>query len=99
VILAYDPNEFFYAQFDSDIRAANQEVLVAQDLLALGDHPGDPEIVNGVSMNQGTYALVLVQSLGDLDQKAHAIASKGFYDTWPENYLQGLFEHRKDPRK
>jgi hypothetical protein len=98
VILVYDPNEFFYAQFDSDIRAANQEVLVTQNLLALGDHPGDPEIVNGVSMNHGTYALALVQSLGDLDQKAHAIASKGFYDTWPEDYLQGLFEHRKDPR-
>lgn len=99
VILAYDPNEFFYAQFTSDVRAANQEVLLNRDLLALEDHPGDPEIVNGVSMNQGTYALALVQSLSDLDQKAHAMARKGFYQTWPEEYLQGLFEHRKDPRK
>jgi hypothetical protein len=99
LILAYDPNEFFYAQFNSDVRAANQEVLVARDLLALGDHPGDPEIVNGVSMNQGTYALALIQSLSDLDQKARAMASKGFYSTWPEDYLTGLFEHRQDPRQ
>jgi hypothetical protein len=98
VILVYDPNEFFYAQFASDIRAANQEVLLAQDLLALGDLPGDPDIVNGVSMNHGTYALALIQSLSDLDQKAQAIASKGFYATWPEEYLQDLFEHRQDPR-
>jgi hypothetical protein len=70
LILAYDPDEFFYAQFDSDIQAANQEVLVTRDLLALGDHPGDPEIVNGVTMNQGTYALILIQSLIDLNQKA-----------------------------
>jgi hypothetical protein len=48
-------------------------------------------------MNQGTYALAMVQSLSDLNQKAHAMASKGFYDTWPKEYLQGLFEHRKDP--
>jgi hypothetical protein len=99
VILAYDPDEFFYAQFTSDVRAANQSVLVARDLVALEDHPGDPEIVNGVCMNQGTYALALVQSLSDLDQKARAMASKGFYTTWPEDYLTGLFEHRQDPRK
>jgi hypothetical protein len=98
LILAYDPNEFFYAQFTSDVRAANEEVLVARDLLALEDHPGDPEIVNGVVMNQGTYALALVQSLSDLNQKAHAMAQKGFYDTWPEDYLQELFQHRRDPR-
>jgi hypothetical protein len=98
VILVYNPDEFFYTQFNSDIRAANQEVLVDRDLLALEDHPGDSEIVNGVSMNQGTYALALVQSLSDLNQKARAMAGKGFYDTWPEEYLQGLFEHRQDPR-
>jgi hypothetical protein len=99
VILAYNPDEFFYAQFTSDVRAANQSVLVARDLVALEDHPGDPEIVNGVTMNQGTYALALIQSLSDLDQKARAMASKGFYTTWPEDYLTGLFEHRQDPRK
>jgi hypothetical protein len=98
LILAYDPNEFFYAQFTSDVQAANQEVLVARDLVALEDHPGDPEIVNGVSMNQGTYALALIQSLSDLNQKAHAMAKQGFYDTWPEDYLQQLFQHRQDPR-
>jgi hypothetical protein len=98
VILAYDPNEFFYAQFSSDVRAANQEVLLARDMIALEDHPGDLEIVNGITMNHGTYALALVQSLGDLNQKARAMASKGFYHTWPEDYLQGLFEHRQDPR-
>jgi hypothetical protein len=98
LILAYDPNEFFYAQFSSDVHAANQEVLLAHDLLALEDHPGDPEVVNGVSMNQGTYALALVQSLSDLNQKARAMASKGFYDTWPLEYLEMLFQHRQDPR-
>jgi hypothetical protein len=79
--------------------AANQEVLLARDLLALEDHPGDLEIVNGVSMNQGTYALAMIQSLSDLNQKARAMASKDFYTTWPEEYLTGLFEHRQDPRK
>lgn len=98
VILAYDPNEFFYEQFSNDIHAANQEVLVNKDLLALEDHPGDAEIVNGVHMNQGKYALALIQSLSDLDQKAKLVGDKGFYDTWPADYLQLLFRHRQDPR-
>jgi hypothetical protein len=98
LIIAYDPNEFFYSQFTSDIKAANEEALLQNNLLALEDHPGDPEVVNGVCMNQGTYALALVQSLSDLNEKAQLVAKKGFYDTWPEDYLQALFKHRKDPR-
>jgi hypothetical protein len=98
LIIAYDPNEFFYSQFTSDIKAANEEALLRNNILALEDHPGDPEIVHGVSMNQGTYALALVQSLSDLNEKAHLVANKGFYNTWPEDYLQALFTHRIDPR-
>ena len=58
----------------------------------------DVEMVNGVCMNQGTYALALVQSLSDLNVKAQQMATKGFYDSWPEDYLQQLFQHRQDPR-
>ena len=49
-------------------------------------------------MNQGTYALALVQGLSDLDRRAGAIARQGFYHSWPESYLQALFQHRQDPR-
>jgi hypothetical protein len=98
VILAYDPAEWDYAQFHNSIEIANLEFLVPNNLLALEDHPSDSEIVNGVSMNQGTYALALIQSLSDLDQKAQQMANKGFYDTWPSDYLAQLFQHRQDPR-
>jgi hypothetical protein len=49
-------------------------------------------------MNQGTYALMLVQKLSDLNDKAELVANKGFYHSWPEQYLEVLFKHRKDPR-
>ena len=98
IVYAYDPAEWSYELFSSSIDQANKEFLVTNDLLALEDHPSDPEIVNGVCMNQGQYALALVQSLSDLDARAKLIANKGFYDTWPEEYLKPLFKHRKDPR-
>jgi hypothetical protein len=98
IIIAYDPALHAYENFTADLNTANEKFLLPNDLLVLEDHPADPEIVNGVSMNQGTYALALVQSLSDLDEKAQLVAKKGFYDTWPEEYLQALFQHRQDPR-
>jgi hypothetical protein len=98
IVYAYDPAEWPYEMFNSSIEQANEEFLLIKDILALEDHPGDPEIVNGVCMNQGKYALALVQNLSDLNAKAHQIANKGFYDSWPEEYLKPLFKHRKDPR-
>jgi hypothetical protein len=99
IIIAYNPKMHTHKDFSTALDIANKEFLLPNNLLALEDHPADPEIVNGVSMNQGTHALALVQSLSDLNQKAELMARKGFYDTWPEEYLTALFQHRKDPRQ
>ena len=99
IIDAYDPQEWPHDLVSASIENANREFLLRADILALEDHPADVENVNGVIMNQGTYALALVQSLSDLNQKAKMMAAKGFYDSWPEEYLQALFQHRQDPRQ
>lgn len=98
IIYVYDPTEWSHDQLSTSIDAANRECLVPKDMLALEDHPSDVENVNGVVMNQGTYALALVQSLSDLNNRARIMASKGFYDSWPKDYLTALFQHRQDPR-
>lgn len=98
IIYAYDPAEWPHDLFSASLDHANRDFLLSADLLTLEDHPADQEIVNGVCMNQGTYALALVQSLSDLDAKARIMAAKGFYDSWPDDYLTALFQHRKDPR-
>ena len=98
IVYAYDPEEWPYARFHTAIESANKEFLLARDILALEDHPEDVEDVNGVIMNQGKYALVLVQSLSKLNTAAKQMGTKGFYHTWPEEYLTGLFNHRQDPR-
>ena len=98
IIYAYDPVSWPYEIFSGSLKNANNEHLLTADIIALEDHPADIEMVNGVCMNQGKYALALVQSLSDLNTKAQTMAEKGFYHNWPEEYLTGLFEHRKDPR-
>jgi hypothetical protein len=98
VIYAYDPEEWNHNLFSSSLEQANQDFLQYNDLIVLEDHPADVENVNGVIMNQGKYALALVQPLADLDQRAKGMAQKGFYHAWPEEYLKVLFQHRTDPR-
>jgi len=98
IIYAYDPAEWPHELFSGSIESANTEHLLRADILALEDHPADVENVNGVVMNQGKYALALVQCLSDLNAKAKLMASRDFYHNWPEQYLQGLFHHRQDPR-
>ena len=98
IVYAYDPSEWTLDIFSPRLQAANQDFLLAADLIVLEDHPTDVEDVNGVIMNQGKYALSLVQSLSDLDRRAQQMADKGFYHAWPKEYLTSLFENRKDPR-
>jgi TusA-related sulfurtransferase len=98
IVYAYDPAEWPYERFHTAIETANTEFLLRKDILALEDHPDSVEDVNGVIMNQGKYALVLVQSLSKLNIAAQQMGAKGFYHTWPEEYLTGLFNHRVDPR-
>lgn len=99
VIYVYDPEEWNHEQMSASIASANTEFLLHKDMLCLEDHPADVENVNGIIMNQGKYAMALCQSLSDLNAKAKLMAAKGFYDSWPEEYLTALFQHREDPRK
>jgi hypothetical protein len=98
VALVYDPTEFEPEQFNQQITAVNQGFLRARDLLALADHPDSPEVVQGVTMNQGTWAIDFVQPLAKLNAHARMVAEKGYYKNWPEDYLKILFEGREDPR-
>lgn len=98
VIFVYEPTDISAAELSHAVDICNQKFLVPNNLLALEDHPDDAEVVNGVIMNNGTYALALIQSLTDLNDKAQLVGRKGFYDTWPDEYLTPLFKHRQDPR-
>lgn len=98
IVYVYNAQEISADQFEDMVRKANEDFLLDRDLLALADHPDSPEVVNEVCFNQGEYALAFLQSLGQLNEFAGLIAIKGYYDGWPEDYLQALFEFREDPR-
>jgi hypothetical protein len=99
IIYAY-PTDFYSAEeFQELVEKVNLGFLLPVDLIALDDHPEWIEEVNGVVFNQGEYTLALVQSLSDLNARSRAMAEQGFYNDWPDEYLDDLFKHREDPRR
>ena len=98
IAYVYDPTMFSAEEFNYQVQSVNAGFLVPRNIIALADHPQDKEEIRGVIMNQGQWAIVFVQPLDKLDHFARLIAGKGYYDGWPEDYLQALFEFRKDPR-
>lgn len=98
IVKIYDPQQWPLDRFRSEWQSAQTEFLASKSLLCLEDHPADPEYVNGVLMNQGTWALLLVQDHSKLESAAKQLAGQGYYHDWPEEYLQSLFHGRQDPR-
>lgn len=99
IAFVYDPKGFDAAEFDRQVHAVNHGFLLPRNIIALADHPDSPEDILGVRMNQGQWAIAFVQPLDKLNQFARAIADRGYYQDWPEPYLQALFDGRKDPRQ
>ena len=94
----YDPMDFSATEFDQLVHRLNCDFLSPRGLFALADHPEAVETVNGVTMNQGTYAIVFLQNLNKLNHFAKLLARQGYYNNWPESYLTELFAGRLDPR-
>lgn len=99
IAYVYQRHAFSSGNFNDLVLKVNQGFLLPKNMIALADHPDDQEIVNGVCMNQGHYAIAFVQDLTKLNQFARQLAQKKFYATWSESYLKVLFQGREDPRK
>ena len=98
VVYVYERERWCADEFNELVETANISYLTQRGLIALADHPDDVETVNGVIMNQGTYAIVFVQDLSKLNHFAQLLGKKDFYKDWPEEYLTVLFAGRIDPR-
>lgn len=98
IVMIYDPAQWPLDRFRYQWQTAQHEFLSPKGLLCLEDHPEDAEAVNGVVMNQGTWALLLIQQQSKLEEAAEQLAAKGYYQGWPEAYLDSVFHGRQDPR-
>ncbi len=76
------------------VKDANSNILMPAGFVALEDHPDDEECINGVKMNQGTWALVLVQATDKINQASLILKKQGYYDNWSQEEYDDVVSWR-----
>ena len=62
----------------------------------LEDHPDIEEYINGVKMNFGECALLLVQRLDKLNEASFKLKEKGYYNSWSTENLEDVVYWRNN---
>lgn len=94
LIIGMNKNLITPADLSNLVKDANNIVLMPAGYVALEDHPDDVETVNGVKMNQGTWALVLLQSLDKINQASLILQKQGYYDNWTKEEYDDVVSWR-----
>lgn len=81
-------------KLSSLIKNINTTLLMPQNIVALEDHPDDHEIINGETMNQGNWVLVLIQELDKINQASKILEKQGYYDNWSKESYDDVVSWR-----
>jgi len=73
---------------------ANQRWLLPSGIIALEDHPDDPEIIAGEVMNQGKWALIVVQETAKLNVASAMLQRQGYYSNWTQEQFDEMVTAR-----
>ena len=77
VMLVFDPKVMDPETFEACVWRWNQ--TVDPQFVLLDDHPDNEENINGVSMNNGKYAIVFIQKSDKLDEASKFLKTKTKY--------------------
>lgn len=94
VVLGCQPDLITASELESTIADCNRNVLMPRGYIALEDHPDNPEVVAGETMNHGSWALVLLQSHDKLNKASAMLKRQGYYKTWSEENLNDVVNWR-----
>lgn len=88
LIIGCVPELITSKDLSSIVEDANMTFLQDNGLLALEDHPDDPEYAAGYYVNQGNWALVLLQSKEKIVSARKILESRGYYKNWDQEYYK-----------
>ena len=98
VMLIFDPTYYTADMFSSVVEKANE--TIDKNFVLLDDHPDNVEDINGVTMNNGKYAIVFVQKTDKL-QQGHKYLKQhtDYYEVWSQENLDDVVTWRKDRKR
>ena len=94
VILGFDPTLIESSILEETISNCNQTILIPRGYVALEDHPDSPEIIANETMNQGSWALVLIQSKDKLSKASSILSRQGYYKNWSKANINDVVSWR-----
>ena len=89
----YPTEQYTGLEFEQIAQDLN-DAYMPNDIVVLEDHPELVETVNGVHMNFGKSALLIVQRLKELNSASDKLRSKGYYDHWNQSELDQVVTWR-----
>lgn len=88
LVLGCDPKLITSEELSSLVETSNATFLKHNELLALEDHPSDPEYAAGYHVNEGNWALVLLQSKEKIVSARKILERRGYYKNWDQEYYK-----------
>jgi hypothetical protein len=88
VVLGCLPEFISSDQLSEAVEEASERFLQKRGYIALEDHPAAFEEVAGYTLNQGTYALILLQEADKLNKARSILEKKDYYKNWDYKYKE-----------
>ncbi len=64
----------------------HQEFARTKDLWLIWDHPDQINKINGIETNNKEYAILMIQSLSELNKYSKNLQKTNYYGFWDKNY-------------
>jgi hypothetical protein len=94
LVIGIEPQLIGAMTLVDEVDRLNKEVLIPAGLIALEDHPDREEIISELKMNQGKWALILIQSKEKLNAASKILEKQGYYNKWSKNQLDEVVNWR-----
>lgn len=93
VILGCDPSTITADELSNITEDANNTFL-KNDYLALEDHPDYLEFVGDFCVNEGNWALILLQKKSKINLARKILEKRGYYKNWSKDYYKEVVLNR-----
>lgn len=88
LVIGCDPTLITSDELSDVVETSNATFLKDHGLLALEDHPDEPEYAAGYHVNEGNWALVLLQSKEKIVSARKILDRRGYYKNWDQEYYK-----------
>jgi len=92
VILGTEPINISSEELSNITKKCNESFLFERNFLALEDHPLEIEMVDNYILNQGKWALILLQPLEKIKKARQILKKRGYYKNWDLSYYNDVIK-------